>query len=95
MLEHLTHSQFAEHLQETFEASSPEKCALKLTEVKVLGEAVGSRRVPFSLLFYGPRDYFLSQGTYSVSHPELGAMDLFLVPVGEDERGFIYECIFN
>ncbi len=57
--------------------------------------AVG-RRVPFSLVFSGPRELFLRQGCHLVSHETLGTFELFLVPVMpySDER-FYYEACFN
>lgn len=49
----------------------------------------------FSLLFRGPSEPPVPQATYTVSHPELGEFLLFLVPVGRDPHGLIYEACFN
>ena len=51
-------------------------------------------RRQFSLLFRGPVDPFLSQGTYRLDHAELGALDIFLVPIGPDAEGMRYEAVF-
>ena len=51
----------------------------------------GLRQDPFSLIFRGPQDALLQQGTYKFQHEELGELEMFLVPVGHAE----YEVIFN
>jgi hypothetical protein len=30
-----------------------------------------------------------------MEHEEIGAFDIFLVPIGPDEQGLLYEAIFN
>jgi hypothetical protein len=50
---------------------------------------------PFSLLFSGPRDVLLNQGTYTFIHSALGEHPIFIVPVGSDAKGYIYEAVFN
>lgn len=50
---------------------------------------------PFSLVFRGPGDSPLPQGTYRFEHGGLGAFDLFIVPIGPDRVGLRYEAIFN
>ena len=49
----------------------------------------------FSLLFVGPLDRPLQQGTYAFSHEALGTMPIFIVPVGRDSQGFQYEAVFT
>lgn len=51
--------------------------------------------VSFSLLFRGPPEPKLPQMIRHLEHPDLGVVDIFLVPVHEDERGRSYEAIFN
>lgn len=53
------------------------------------------RAAPFSLILSGPRTPALPQATYSMQHPQLGAIDLFLVPVGQDAKSIQYEVTFN
>jgi hypothetical protein len=48
----------------------------------------------FSLLFVG-RGALLPQGTYPLSHPALGEMNLFLVPIQTKKDGVCYEAVFN
>lgn len=54
----------------------------------------GQRR-PFSLLFRAPAEPALDQGAYALTHPELGAQVIFLVPVNADGEGRYYEAVFT
>ena len=49
------------------------------------------RQDPFSIIFEGPKETLLEQGTYKFEHELLGELEMFLVPVGLGE----YEVIFN
>jgi hypothetical protein len=49
----------------------------------------------FSLLFQGPAEPFLPQAIYPLEHAQLGAFALFLVPVGKNAAGFLYEAVLN
>ena len=51
--------------------------------------------VRFSVYFHGPGDFFLPQRIYKLEHEQLGEQELFLVPVGQNERGFRYEAVFS
>lgn len=53
------------------------------------------RDAPFSVTMTGPRTPSLPQGTYAVQHPDLGVVDLFIVPAGRDAHSTQYELIFN
>ena len=55
--------------------------------------AAGQER--FSIVFRGPREGALQQGMYQLQHERLGAFELFLVPVGQDQDGVYYEAVFN
>jgi uncharacterized protein DUF6916 len=65
----------------------------------VLTSAMENTNAPtheqFSLLFRGPSEPQVTQATYTVSHPDLGKFLLFLVPVGRDPQGLLYEACFN
>lgn len=70
---------------------------IELVGVEAL--TVSSRRPDgepgFSLLFRGPLEPKLPQMIRSLGHSQLGNLDIFLVPVREDEQGRYYEAIFN
>lgn len=54
----------------------------------------GQIRQQFSLVFVGALETMLSQGTYPLSHPRLGELELFLVPLGPTAEGMQYEAAF-
>ena len=48
----------------------------------------------YSMLFIGPVQPLLPQGTYLFTHATLGKLSLFMVPVGQDAQGTQYEvCV--
>ncbi len=71
--------------------------ALTLVEVNALGSREeGGRTVEsFSLIFEGPPDLLLPQGTYSFSHAQLAELVIFVVPIGPRGDVLGYEAIFN
>jgi hypothetical protein len=67
----------------------------ELIEARALGNAARGRRAPFTLSFRTPRATALPQRIYEVAHAEMGSYDIFLVPVGPDAEGMVYEAIFT
>jgi hypothetical protein len=59
------------------------------------GAPAGATRVPFSILFHGPVQPLLGQGTYSLGHATLGEFDMFLVPVAADSANTTYQAVFG
>jgi len=50
----------------------------------------------FSLQFRGDATRPLEQNTYIFEHPGIGRFEMFIVPIGrEDRMGCCYEAIFN
>jgi hypothetical protein len=68
---------------------------LTLVECKSLPAHKGSIREPFSLTFRGPVEVFLPQRMYELRNEQTEPVAIFLVPVGRDAAGFLYEAIFN
>ena len=66
---------------------------LRLAELRE--GAAGPGHESFALLFDGPADPVLGQGTYAVEHPALGTFALFVVPIGRDADRTSYEAVFN
>jgi hypothetical protein len=99
MDERMTEENFSKHLNSLFQVkvSAPRPVELKLVDVK--GYSVGTNEPNgmerFSLFFNGPGDLHLPQRTYQLEHEQLGSLDIFLVTVARDERGFLYEAVFN
>ena len=65
-----------------------------LADVSVNGQA-GGARTQFSLLFRGGPTPPLAQRIYRLEHSALGAIDIFLVPLGPDAEGQRYEAVFT
>jgi hypothetical protein len=53
------------------------------------------RALPFSVTLSGPRAPGLPQGIYALTHPSLGTIEMFLVPIAEDASARHYEVTFN
>lgn len=51
-------------------------------------------RDPFSLFFRGPSDFYHPQGIKHLEHPDMGLLE-FLVPLQPDDKGSIYQAVFN
>jgi hypothetical protein len=73
--------------QSTFDA--------ELIDARALGASRAPRRTPFSLLFRTALTTPLPQAIYRIEHDEIGPYDIFLVPVGPDAAGMVYEAIFT
>lgn len=52
-------------------------------------------RGPFSLMFIAVEMTILPQKLYRLRHKAMGELEIFLVPVGKDERGVTYQATFN
>jgi hypothetical protein len=46
-------------------------------------------------VFRAPLAAVAVQRIYPLDHETLGSLELFLVPIGPDERGLLYEAIFT
>jgi hypothetical protein len=95
-----TLDRFAPLLGETFEIALPDTDAtlravlIEATDLREV-QGHGRRSRQFSLVWRGPRETRLDQRIYRVSHPALGAMELFLVSLGPDAEGMRYEAVFT
>ena len=59
-------------------------------------EQTAAGKEGFSLLFRGPKETTLKQGTYLIEHEELGMFSFLIVPVGtKDTRAPHYEAVIN
>src|SRR5687768_2789823 len=98
MLDQLTVETFEPHVGSTFWVEFPNdtKVELRLTAAAKVMESEAARlpRHPFSLFFIGPKSFQLKQHIYRLTHESLGAMEIFLVPVGENADTFRYEAVF-
>jgi hypothetical protein len=99
-LDRLAKDDFDPHVGDEFELElgGDRTLTLELVSSDPLSSDTVERatRAPFSLIFRssGERRHARQQ-IYTVRHAELGAMAIFLVPIGPDERGMRYEAVFT
>lgn len=99
MLETFTIETFQPRLGEIFHLVVDEQTRVptKLTEVFPWGPgaAAGRDRHPFSLIFHTVPQAALPQMTYRVENESMEPFQLFITPIGPDERGMRYEAVFT
>ncbi len=101
MLERLTANSFAPTVGDTFglDAGDAGRLELELLESRLHepgapAEDEAGVRAPFTLSFRGPAEPVMPQRTYELEHQELGTLEIFIVPIGRDDAGTIYEAVF-
>jgi hypothetical protein len=102
VLESFTLATFANRLGEAFQidAGAGQSLATSLIDVEDLTSRSGPEvftfeRAPFSIVFLGPLTPILRQGTYAITHEEIGTFELFIVPIGPRDGGMQYEAVFT
>jgi len=68
---------------------------LALVEAKPLKHQAMSMRQPFSLVFRAASPVVLPQKIYPLANATLGKNGIFLVPIGRDASGVLYQAVFN
>lgn len=93
----LTRASFEPHVGERFvmHVSPTLAIALELIAVDALPTPHDARRTSFALRFRAAGPGHVPQRIYRVEHPIVGALDIFLVPLGPDAVGMRYEAIFS
>lgn len=96
-LSELQVSDFLAVVNDTFECTSPSQGALSLIEVVPLSKPDDPRvkKAPFTLVFTAPNSFQPQQGMFSLSHQNLGVLDIFLVPVAQSEHHIVLEATFT
>jgi hypothetical protein len=97
-MQFLTCETFAGRAGETFDLAMGESSLpLTLAEVTPLPAQAfpGMMRAPFSLIFRSTTPIVLPQRLYRMKNAAMGALDIFLVPIGRDVNGAVYQAVFN
>ena len=97
-IDEVTREAFEPYLDGTFRVSAGKDLAFdaQLIEVSPVGETRGpTGRQAFSVVLRGPENDAPEQAIYQVAHEELGSIELFLVPIGPDDKGMKYEAVFT
>lgn len=98
MLERLTSETFAPHLGDSFELAPPhgDPITVELTSCEAdQSWSDPDTRAPFSLIFHSSADVIVPQQICTLRHPTVGDLELFVVPIGPDTRGFRYQVVFS
>ena len=95
-LDELVSADFSAHLNTTFVIcpEGAETVAAELIDVSEVGERA-SGRTPFSIVLRTPLRPVLPQSIYTIEHPHLGTLAIFIVPIGPDAVGMRYEAVFG
>jgi hypothetical protein len=94
----LTFESFSPHLNSIFALALGES-TLELTLTQAAKQPVrpfpGMMREPFSLFFRSSTPVVLPQRQYAFKHEAMGRLDMFIVPIGRDPQGIVYQAVFN
>lgn len=94
----LTFESFSPHLNSTFALGLGES-TVELTLTQATRQPVppflGQMREPFSLIFRSGTPVVLPQRLYPFKHDSMGKLDIFIVPIGRDPHGVVYQAVFN
>ena len=94
----LTFESFSPHLNSTFALGVGES-TVELTLTQATKQPVnpfpGMMREPFSLIFRSGTPVVMQQRIYPFKHEAMGKLDIFIVPIGRDPHGVVYQAIFN
>jgi hypothetical protein len=85
---------FEPHVGDRFTIGGFGAIELVLAAAQRVGKWPGGRD-PFRLSLRGPAEPVLPQAIYRLEHADLGALDIFIVPIGHDADGTTYEAIFT
>lgn len=97
-LQSLTAADFQPYLGQDFLVDFPGAAGTvsQLAEVIQLPTHPGLERKPFSILLQTDQlTFYYPQAIYTLHHPALGSLSLFLVPLGAKGRGMQYEAVFS
>jgi hypothetical protein len=91
----LRREDFLPHLKSVFQLDSDIRCTL--VEVGAARKMVGPTAgfTSFSLLFAAPIEFAGEGKIYHLTHGKMGAMDLFLTPVGRSKDQVNLEAVFS
>jgi len=91
----LEHEVFSRHLNTNFRISLGESNTLEVDLNTVNELQLSPHQERFAIVFRGPKEPLLPQGSYRFEHDEMGEFILFIVPVRQDDEGIYYEAVFN
>jgi hypothetical protein len=98
-LKSLGYEDFSDKVGQSFKVLGLGDVDLDLTLEEALALPANARgpgmRAPFSLVFVGHPDLLLGQQIHRLEHADMGELEIFLTPIGRNERAISYEAVFN
>ena len=96
-LDKATAGTFSPYIESPFNIALPSlgSLTLILNSVTEVGPDAPGRRRAFSLIFLGPMQPILPQQIYALEHDSIGALEIFIVPIGVTQCNCQYEAIFT
>jgi hypothetical protein len=91
----LEHAEFSKHLNTEFRIHLNETETLAAELTNVSEHLVSPAQERFAITFQASGEAFLGQGLRQFEHDQMGSFDLFIVPIGRNDKGFFYEAVFN
>ncbi|WP_136442428.1 DUF6916 family protein [Pacificoceanicola onchidii] len=64
------------------------------SHLEIDGKVIPPREA-FVIVIEGPREPVVDQGVYAIDFPELGTLELFMVPFRQDHSCMLYEIGFS
>ena len=86
---------FSENLHSVFRMALSEGASLNLELIEVAEQHHSPHLEQFSVIFRGPLTPQCPQRIYKLEHERLGAMELFLAPLGPQNEGMLYQSCFS
>jgi hypothetical protein len=90
-----TKEQFSQQVHQPFSGTAPNGSDVEMTLAKFTDIFDSDTQETFTLVFRAPADTAAEQGTYVLRNQGFGEQAIFLVPVGQDENGVLFEAVYN
>lgn len=94
-LDLLHYEDYLPHVNSKFTARFANDATLELELIQVEEKSPSPRQEQFILTFRAPLNAPREQQIFNLHHEQLGDGLMFLVPIGLDANGVIYEAVFN
>lgn len=91
----LTQEEFSQHANSKFQVLIDQDNSVELELTQVSELKVYPEQEEFAVVFRGPLNAFLGQGTRAFKHERMGEFEIFIVPIAQDAHGYDYEAVFN
>lgn len=79
----------------TMHVGAEQSLQVELLETEAIRSPPNAKRPSFVLRFRSKERSHVPQQIYTLDHDQLGTLEIFLVPLGPDAVGMIYEAIFS